>query len=319
MDKLEERTEGWAAGMQLAALALEEYPNENERSAFIEAFAGSNRYIVDYLISEVLQRQDETTRQFLLRTSILERFCAELCDQVVFGEGAIGRSQQILDDLELGNMFLVPLDDQRHWFRYHHLFSEMLFHSLRRSSPDQIPPLHHIASQWHEAKGFIPEAVKHALASKDWDFVGSLLNRYALPMLFQGYGSLVIEWYREFPRTYLDSAPDICINFAWALVLTFRNDLLHEVEEKLQIAAHAIENPGLPAYATVGEGGTRVPYKDWVVGQTCVIRSQILLGSLIPTWTRRNWSLSASKGWSYFHRWSILSGRCAKSILPMLN
>ena len=100
--------------MQLAALALEEFPDKEERHAFIEAFAGSNRLIVDYLISEVLLRQPETTRQFLLCTSLLERFCAELCDQVVFGEIRAGRSQSILESLEQGNMFLVPLDNQRH-------------------------------------------------------------------------------------------------------------------------------------------------------------------------------------------------------------
>ncbi len=288
IDKLEERTEGWAAGMQLAALALEDFSNEEERRAFIEAFTGSNRMIVDYLISEVLQRQSETTRQFLLWTSILDRFCAELCDQVVFNDDAEGSSQPVLELLEQGNMFLVPLDNQRHWYRYHHLFSEMLFHSLRRSSPDQIPSLHRKASQWFESNGFISEAMKHALASKDWDFVNVLLNRHALPMIFQGYLSLVIEWCREIPKSHLERSPDICIYYAWALVLTFRNDFLDAVEEELQIAARAIEKPDLPTYAEVGQGRARVPYRDWIIGHTCVIRSQILLARLIPMSIRRN-------------------------------
>jgi LuxR family transcriptional regulator, maltose regulon positive regulatory protein len=275
--KLEERTEGWAAGIQLAALALDDLSSEEERQAFIEAFTGSNRMIVDYLISEVLHRQAETTRQFLLRTSILERFCAELCDRVVFGDDGEGSSQSVLEILEQGNMFLVPLDSQRHWYRYHHLFSEMLFHSLRRSSPEEIPALHRKASEWFESKGFIPEAMKHALASKDWDFVNVLLNRHALSLMFQGYGSLVIEWCREIPKTYLEKSPDVCIYYAWALVLTFRNDFLEAVEEQLQIAGRAIERPDLPAYAEVGQNRARVPYRDWVIGHTCVIRSQILL------------------------------------------
>jgi ATP/maltotriose-dependent transcriptional regulator MalT len=275
--KLEERTEGWAAGMQLAALALEEYSSDDERRVFIEAFTGSNRMIVDYLISEVLQRQSETTRQFLLRTSMLERFCAELCDSVVFGDHAEGDSQSVLDILERGNMFLVPLDNQRHWYRYHHLFSEMLFHSLRRSSPEQIPALHRKASEWFETKGFIPEAMKHALASRDWDLVNILLNRHAFPLIFQGYGGIVIEWCREIPKSHLEKSPDISIYYAWALVLTFRNDYLDAVEEELQIAGRAIERADLPAYAEVGQGMARVPYRDWVIGHTCVIRSQILL------------------------------------------
>jgi LuxR family transcriptional regulator, maltose regulon positive regulatory protein len=275
--KLEERTEGWAAGMQLAALALDELSNDEERRTFIEAFTGSNRMIVDYLISEVLQRQSETTRQFLLRTSILERFCAELCDHVVFGDNGEGSSQSVLDILEQGNMFLVPLDSQRQWYRYHHLFSEMLFHSLRRSSPEQIPALHRKASEWFESKGFIPEAMKHALASRDWAFVSGLLNKHALPLMFQGYVSLVIEWCREIPKSHLEKSPDVCIYYAWALVLTFRNDYLDAVEEQLQIAGGAIQKPDLPSYAEVGQGRARVPYRDWVIGHTCVIRSQILL------------------------------------------
>ena len=276
--KLEERTEGWAAGMQLAALAMEELSNEEERQAFIEAFAGSNKMIVDYLISEVLQRQAETTHRFLLRTSVLERFCAELCDYVVFDDYEAGSSQSVLDILEQGNMFLVSLDNQSQWYRYHHLFSEMLFHSLRRSSPDEIPTLHRKSSEWFEAKGFIPEAMKHALASKDWEYVNQLLNQHALPIIFQGYGSLVIEWCREIPKFYMEKSPDICIYYAWALVLTFRNDYLGAVEEEIQLAARAIENPDLPEYAEVGQNRARVLYKDWVIGQICVIRSQILLG-----------------------------------------
>jgi LuxR family maltose regulon positive regulatory protein len=277
VDKLEERTEGWAAGIQLAALAIDELTSEEDRRAFIEAFAGSNKMIVDYLISEVLQRQAETTRRFLLRTSILERFCAELCDRVVFSGDGEGSSQSVLDILEQGNMFLVPLDNQRCWYRYHHLFSEMLFHSLRRASPDEIPALHRKAGEWFEAEGLIPEAMKHALASKDWDFVAALLDRQAYGMLIQGYGNLVIEWCRGIPKTYMEKSPNLCIYDAWALVLTFRNDFLGAVEEKLQMAERALENPDLPLEAQVGQGRAWVVYKDWVAGHLCVIRSQILL------------------------------------------
>ena len=275
--QLEERTEGWAVGMQLAALALEEYSNDAERQAFIEAFTGSNRMIVDYLISEVLQRQSETVRRFLLRTSILERFCAELCDSLVFDGDQDGDSQAVLENLERGNMFLVPLDNQRRWYRYHHLFSEMLFHSLRRHDPEQIPGLHHKASAWFEDRGYIPEAMKHALASKDWDYVTGLLNVHALPLTFQGYGGLVIDWCNRIPKSQLEKSPDICIYYAWVLVLTFRNDYLGAVEEQIQIASRIIERPDLPEFAEVGEGRVRVSYRDWVNGQICVIRSQILL------------------------------------------
>lgn len=282
VEKLSERTEGWAAGMQLAALALDEFKNDAGRRSFIDAFTGSDRLIVDYLISEVLQRLPETTQQFLLCTSILERFCAELSDTVVFGEANSSRSQQILDSLEQGNMFMVPLDNQRSWYRYHHLFSEMLYHLLRRSLPDRIPALHRRAGEWLEGRGLIPEAVKHvmayALASQDWDYAKSFLARKALQTLFQGQSSLVIGWCREFPQTYLEKAPEICVYYAWALVLTFRNDYLNAVEEKLEMVERALEAGNLPLQAQVGQDGALVPLREWLTGHMCVIRSQILLG-----------------------------------------
>ena len=278
VSKLEEHTEGWVAGMQLAALAIDEYPNKDERNAFIDDFTGSNRFIADYLISEVLQRQPAATQQFLLSTSLLQRFCAELCDYVVFGEANPGSSQVILNSLELGNMFLVPLDNQRIWYRYHHLFSEMLFHTLRRSLPAQIPLLHRKASLWFESRGLIPEAVNHALASKDWDYAKSLLDRNAMLMLFQGQGNLVTGWCHEFPKAYLEKAPEICIYYAWALVLTFRDDFLDAVYEKLQIAERAIEKIYFSQNVHMVESKTLVPLKDWIIGQVCVVRSQILLG-----------------------------------------
>lgn len=279
---LKDRTEGWAAGMQLAALALEEYASEAERRSFIDAFTGSDRYIVDYLISEVLERQPEATRQFLLHTSILERFCGTLCDQVVYGDIGTGKSQPILHALDQANMFLVPLDNQREWFRYHHLFAEMLLHTLRRSAPDQIPELYHRASVWFEDRGLATEAIQYALANAaeggDWSFAGKLLGRFAMRMLLQGQGSLVIGWCQKIPRAYLEQAPEICIYYAWALVLTFRTDFLDAVEEKIQLAERAMDLPGLPARANIGQDGALVPFRDWVMGHASVIRSQILLG-----------------------------------------
>ena len=280
--KLQERTEGWAAGMQLAALALEDNLGEAERRAFIDAFTGSDRFIVDYLVSEVLNRQPQPVREFLLNTSILERFCGDLCDQVVYGRAGEGKSIAILDRLEQGNMFLVPLDNQRQWYRYHHLFAEMLGHYLRRSSPDQVPELYRRASAWFEAKGLTPEAIQYALAcasmNDDWDPARKLLGRHSMRLILQGQGSLIIRWCQTLPKTFLEQAPEICIYYAWALVLTFRNDFLDAVEEKIQWAERAIETTELPTSASVGQNGALVPFRDWVIGHICVIRSQILLG-----------------------------------------
>lgn len=286
--KLKERTEGWAAGMQLAALALEDFLGEADRRVFIDAFTGSDRYIVDYLVSEVLDRQTGPVREFLLNTSLLERFCADLCDHVVYGHIGDGRSQAILDSLEQGNMFLVPLDNQRQWYRYHHLFAEMLAHSLRRTTPDMIPALHRRTCEWLEARGFISEAVKYALqyASEggNWDFAGAMIARYAMRMILLGQENMVTGWCQAFPRAYLDRSPEICIYYAWALVLTFRTDYLDAVEEKLQWAVQALETRGIPEQAPVGQDGSLVAVREWVTGQVSVVRSQILLGRFYADW-----------------------------------
>jgi LuxR family maltose regulon positive regulatory protein len=282
VEKLKERTEGWAAGMQLAALALEDYVGEEDRRNFIDVFAGSDRYIVDYLVSEVLNHQSGAICEFLLNTSILDRFCADLCDQVVYGNPLEGKSQQMLDRLEKGNMFLVPLDNQRQWYRYHHLFAEMLKHSLNRDAPGQIPDLYHRATDWFETRGYISEAIKYALqfssSTGDWDFSSRLIDEYAMRMIFQGQGNLVINWCKSFPRSYLINAAEISIYNAWALVLTFRTDYLEAVEEKLQWAIQSIEATDSSDQEHVEQDGSLVSLRDWVTGHVCVIQSQLLLG-----------------------------------------
>ena len=212
--RLKEHTEGWIAGMQLAALALEEYDDDDARRSFIKTFTGSDRYIVDYLVSEVLDNQPETVRSFLLRTSILDQFCSDLCDQVLNDTSGALSSQTILESLEQGNMFLVPLDNQRRWYRYHHLFGEMLRHYVNRSFPEEVPELNRRASQWFQAQDLVFEAVKYALLTQDWDFAGNLLGRYAMRMLLHGQDSLVIRWCQSLPKPYLASSPEICIYYA---------------------------------------------------------------------------------------------------------
>ena len=132
---------------------------------FIRAFAGDNRYIVDYLVDEVLQRQPEAVRSFLLQTSILDRLSGPLCDAVTGQEDGQAR----LEALERGNFFVVPLDDRRHWYRYHHLFAEVLSAHLRAEQPAQVAPLHRRASAWYEQHGSAADAIRHALAAEDFE------------------------------------------------------------------------------------------------------------------------------------------------------
>src|SRR5688572_29889107 len=174
---LEDRTEGWIAGLQLAALSMQGY---QDVAGFIQAFAGDNRYIVDYLIEEVLQRQPEAVRNFLLQTSILDSLNGPLCEAVIGnypeGTGQMG-GKALLETLQRGNFFLIPLDDKRHWYRYHHLFADVLRMHLTAEQPDQVAALHRRASEWYEQNGSAADAIHHALAAKDYERSADLIER----------------------------------------------------------------------------------------------------------------------------------------------
>ena len=166
---LEDRTEGWIAGLQLAALSMQ---GRQDVHGFIQAFAGDDRYIVDYLVEEVLQRQPAPVRSFLLQTSILDRLSGPLCDAVTGQKEGNAR----LEALERGNFFVVPLDDKRHWYRYHHLFAEVLSAHLMAEQPDQVATLHRRASAWYEQHGSVADAIRHALAAEDFGRAADLVE-----------------------------------------------------------------------------------------------------------------------------------------------
>src|SRR5215471_9071836 len=182
------RTEGWIAGLQLAALALE---GRTDLADFLPSFTGSQRYIFDYLSEEVLQRQPEAIQSFLLETAILERLSAPLCNAV----RQQSDSQALLERLEQAHLFLVPLDGQREWYRYHQLFAEMLRVRLRLVDRDTIPALHRRASLWCEQAGFTSEAVHHALAAEDWERAAEIMEQVApTTLLAQGELSAFLRW-----------------------------------------------------------------------------------------------------------------------------
>ena len=160
---LEARTEGWIAGLQLAALSLQ---GHQDTTGFIQAFTGSHHFVLDYLLEEVLHKQPETIQVFLLQTSILERMCGQLCDAILLNASIPG--QEILEYLERANLFIVSLDNERRWYRYHHLFAELLRTRLARAYPGQIAELHRRASDWYARNNFPYEAITHALTVQDW-------------------------------------------------------------------------------------------------------------------------------------------------------
>src|SRR5215218_2342578 len=169
---LQERTEGWAAGLQLAALSLQ---GRGDSAGFVEGFSGSHRYVLDYLTEEVLDRQPEQLRTFLLETSILERLSGPLCDAVT------GRrdGQALLEQVERANLFLVPLDEERRWWRYHQLFADLLRARLHQQRPERVAELHRAAAAWFEAHGLAEEAVRHALAAGEAAWVARLMERHS--------------------------------------------------------------------------------------------------------------------------------------------
>ena len=227
---LERRTEGWIAGLQLAALSLQ---GRADVSAFLAAFSGSHRYVLDYLSEEVLARQPEPVQQFLLRTSILERLGGALCDAVTGQEG----SQAMLEALERANLFVVPLDDERRWYRYHHLFAEALRNHLQQASPALVPTLHQRASAWYEQHDLPAEAVQHALAVSDVERAACLIEPIAFSVVFQGQISTVLGWMTSLPETLVRTRPLLCVQ--QASYLMFSNQL-EAAEARLQDAERGI-------------------------------------------------------------------------------
>ncbi len=223
---LETRTEGWIAGLQLAALSMQ---GHQDIPGFIQAFAGDHRYIVDYLVEEVLKRQPESIRNFLLQTSILDRMNGPLCDAVIGQPGA----KALLETLQRGNFFLIPLDDKRHWYRYHHLFAEVLHMHLMTEQPDQIPVLHRRASEWYEQNDSTPEAIHHALAAQDFDRVADLIER-VLPILQQSRQEpALLVWLKALPDELFQNRPVLSVHYAGTLL---QNGQLDGVESRLRDA-----------------------------------------------------------------------------------
>ena len=209
------RTEGWIAGLHLAALALRDRADLHDA---IAAFAGSNRYVMDYLAEEVLAAQPEAVQSFLHWTAILERLSAPLCAAVT-GESA-EECQAMLEALDRGNLFLAPLDDERRWYRYHQLFGEVLRQRLRQVEPGLAPLLHRRAAASFEAQGMIAEAVRHALAGQAWDDAARLAERHAFALTSRGEVATVLGWFDAFPDSVVRARPMLAIRHAATLMYT---------------------------------------------------------------------------------------------------
>jgi LuxR family maltose regulon positive regulatory protein len=237
---LETRTEGWIAGLQLAAISLQGRP---DTSSFITSFTGSHHFVMDYLVEEVLRQQPEDVQTFLLRTSILDRLCGSLCDAVVPHADTTG--QDTLEFLEHANLFITPLDDERHWYRYHHLFADLLrqrLHQQATLSGDKqsgIAELHKRASVWYEEHGVELEAFQHAIAAHDIDRAAHLIGGNGIPWHSRGAVTAILGWLDSLPPTVLDARPWLWWRHASLLLI---NGQTSGVEEKLDAAEAALFN-----------------------------------------------------------------------------
>jgi LuxR family transcriptional regulator, maltose regulon positive regulatory protein len=227
---LGDRTEGWAAGLQLAALSLQGHA---DISAFVEGFSGSHRYVLDYLTAEVLDRQPPELRGFLVETSILERLSGSLCAAVT------GRadSQALLEQAERANLFLHPLDEVRGWWRYHQLFADLLRARLQQEEPERVPELHRVAAAWHEAQGLADEAIGHALAAGDAIWAARLIERQLDARLLRWEGVTLQRWLAALPAELVRSRPRLALAEARLALISGQ---LEAVEGPLDAAEQAL-------------------------------------------------------------------------------
>ncbi len=233
---LEKRTEGWIASLQLAALSLQ---SRTDKHQFVEAFSGSHRHIIDYLVDEVMSAQTDEERDFLLGTSILEQLHAPLCDELL----GITNSQQQLDKFDRENMFLVSLDDQRSWFRYHHLFSEFLSQRLSERGPEEVARLHLRAVNWMTANGYVEQAFNHAIAAKEFETAADIIEPVAMDMVWKGQVAALLKWTAVIPDAVIDQRPRLLLSQIWASLWSIDRSGVLPLIERLSKAIPGIDDP----------------------------------------------------------------------------
>lgn len=250
---LESRTEGWIAGLQMAALSMQ---NRDDPEGFIESLKGTHRFILDYLAEEVLARQTAGTTEFLLKTSVLGSLTGSLCDAVTGRED----SREVLERLDGGNLFVIPLDNERRWYRYHHLFAEFLRSHLEDSRSDEVAELHNRASQWFAENDFPGDAIEHSLAAEDFDSVADLLEQHGERALWRDSQSrTVLSWLDSLPADVVSARPRVALLHAWTRFTTGQWDSL---EPLLQSADDRADD--LP-----------IAERDRIIGEAAAIRSGV--------------------------------------------
>ncbi len=230
---LDERTEGWIAGLQLAAISLK---GRSDPSEFIESFDGTQEYILRYLVEEVLQQQPKEVQSFLLNSSILDRMSGSLCAYITGWD----ESPAMLETLYAANLFVFPLDTERNWYRYHRLFQEALQNRLRRIRPRLIPELHIRASRWYEDSGYMSDAIHHAFMGEDFERAATLIERHCMPTFHRGETTTVLNWLDRLPEAMIRTRPMICVAQAYVALMDPSAGPSHVVEQRLGDAERVV-------------------------------------------------------------------------------
>ena len=300
---LEIRTEGWIAGLQLAAISMQ---GNDDIGGFIESFTGSHHFVMDYLVEEVLNQQSASVQHFLLCTSILERLCGALCEAVL--QAPAGSGQEMLAEIEQANLFLIPLDNERRWYRYHHLFADLLQQRLQQQigstskgkpSADEAlseDTLHSRASIWFEENGLAIEAFQHAVAANNIDRAARLAEGDGMPLLFRGAVAPVVTWLESLPKDELDARPSLWVMYGSAMLFVGQNS---QVEEKLHAAEAALAQVGKNAKTRDDIGHIATIRATLAVtqldAQTIIAQAQRALAYLhphnVPVRTATTWAL----------------------------
>ncbi len=233
------RTEGWIVGLQLAALSLQDRADSHE---FIAAFSGGHHYVLEYLTEEVLHRQPEPVQRFLVQTSVLDHLCGPLCDAVT--EERDG--EEMLAHLLRRNLFILPLDDQHYWYRYHHLFADLLHGHLCRSRPDDIAALHRRAAVWHSENGYADQAVQHALEAQDYQLASRMIVNSWRRMFHQGWMNTAVRWLESLPPNLVRRSPPLGIAYCWTLFVRGDYRLSPYLEETIEAFEQLRQDGALP-------------------------------------------------------------------------
>lgn len=256
------RTEGWIAGLQLVALSLQSSDEAAKRN-FVSAFTGSQRYILDYLVEEVLQQQPQEIRTFLLQTSVLEYMHAELCNAVTGQNNA----QSVLEQLVRGQLFTIPLDGEGHWYRYHHLFRDVLRHRLQQTQPDMVLELHRRAATWYLQAGQTDHVIRHACLAQAWNWAVELIEPAISTAWSQGEIRKIITWLDQLPVAYLDARPHLSLYYSRALLL---GGQLKVAEQRLR------EAEGVLRRRIAGQTGVQASREErLLLGTICAFRTTI--------------------------------------------